>query len=46
LADATREEVAAAVRGAMRKQKWCVVCPLTYFLLCKASKIWEVVRKS
>ena len=31
-ADATREEVAAAVRGAMGKQKWCVVCPLTYFV--------------
>ena len=32
LADATREEVAAAGGGAMRKRKWCVVCPLTYFV--------------
>ena len=31
-ADATREEKAKAVRGAMGKQKWCVVCPLTYFV--------------
>ena len=46
-ADATREEAAAAVGGAMGKRKWCVVCPLTYnTLLGEASKIWEVVRKS
>jgi hypothetical protein len=32
VADATREEAAAAVGGAMGKQKWCVVCPLTYFV--------------
>ena len=31
-ADATREEEAAAGGGAMRKRKWCVVCPLTYFV--------------
>ena len=37
-ADATREEAAAAaaaaaaVGGAMRKRKWCVLCPLTYFV--------------
>ncbi len=27
-ADATREEAAVAVGGAMWKRKWCVVCPL------------------
>jgi len=27
-ADATREEAAAAGGGAMRKWKWCVLCPL------------------
>ena len=32
LADATREEAAAVVGGAMWKQKWCVVCPLEYFV--------------
>jgi hypothetical protein len=31
-ADATREEAAAAVGGAMGKRKWCVVCPLTTIL--------------
>ena len=30
-ADATREEAVAAVGGAMRKRKWCVVRHLTYF---------------
>jgi hypothetical protein len=30
-ADATREEVAAKVGGAMWKRKWCVVCLLSYF---------------
>ena len=41
--DATREEAAAAaVRGAMPKRKWCVLCTF----LGKASKIWEVGRKS
>jgi hypothetical protein len=27
-----RAEAAAAGGGAMRKRKWCVVCPLTYFI--------------
>ena len=40
-----RAEAAAAGGGAMRKRKWCVVCPLTC-LLDEASKICEVVRKS
>jgi hypothetical protein len=29
LADETGEEVVAAVGGAMRKQKWCVLCLLS-----------------
>jgi hypothetical protein len=31
LADVTREEAVAAVGGAMRKRKWCVVCLLVLF---------------
>ncbi len=46
LADATREEAAAAGGGAMLKWKWCVVCLLSCTLLDEASKIWEVIRKS
>jgi hypothetical protein len=32
LADVTREEAAAAGGGATGKRKWCVMCPLEYFV--------------
>ena len=41
------EEAAAAVGGAMQKRKWYVLCHVFYCtFLGKASKIWEVGRKS
>jgi hypothetical protein len=47
--DATREvaaAAAAAVGGAMRKRKWCVLCHVFYStFLGEASKIWEVGRE-